>query len=703
MIRSLSIIYIVIIFCISGLPAQNIFWDGKTDQINIADKILILEDAEDKLSIEDVQSESYRMLFKASDKIILNFGFTESAYWLRFDLDNSSEADLLLELGHTHLENVSFYRVEDSLQLSQIKAGYSIPVPAKQIKHHFQVFPLSPGKHQYHVKISPPVQPLPVRIYASSAYEIKTYQQRLVFGFYLGLMFFVILSNLFFYISLRNKLFLFYSAIVLLYISYASTVMDGFIVYFTPGIDLKFWYLTIPTIGVPIQMIYALVFLEIRKWSPKLYKRTTILISYFIIYAIIRFWLPLTAVLALNTIHALISFFGMFYLGYFAGKKGNRLGYYFAMAYLIYFILVLTEATYVQIGKPAYFMELSHVAWATLIEAFVLSFLLSKRFEWERAESEKQKIFAQDKLIEKTRENEKMVREQNVLLEERVEERTKALNDSLENLKNTQAKLIQSEKLASLGELTAGIAHEIQNPLNFVNNFSEISVELCEELNDEIEKMDLPTEKKSEIHELTYDLMENQKKINFHGKRADSIVKGMLQHSRRSSGTKELTDINKLAEEYLRLSYHGHRAKDKSFNTKLITEFDPEVGNINVLPQDFGRVILNLLTNAFYAVSEKAEKQNNGYEPLVTMKTVSHPDSVDIIIQDNGNGIPESIQSKIFQPFFTTKPTGKGTGLGLSLSYEIITSGHGGQISVDSTPGGGTIFKISLPRGNAKI
>ena len=389
-------------------------------------------------------------------------------------------------------------------------------------------------------------------------------------------------------------------------------------------------------------------------------------------------------------------------MGYKVYKNGNRFGLFFALIYIFYFLFVLAEALYINIGKPEYILNFSYSGHATVLEALALAFLLTQRFEWEKSETEKARIEVQQQLIAKTQENEKMVREQNALLEVRVDERTRELNESLENLKQTQAKLIQSEKLASLGELTAGIAHEIQNPLNFVNNFSEISVELCQELNDEIEKLSVATEKKSEIHELTHDLMENQKKINFHGKRADSIVKGMLQHSRRSSGTKELTDINQLADEYLRLSYHGQRAKDKFFNTKLVTEFDPDVGRVNVLPQDFGRVILNLLTNAFYAVSEKAEKKTPGYEPTVIVKTVSHPDNIDIIIQDNGDGIPESVQSKIFQPFFTTKPTGKGTGLGLSLSYEIITAGHGGQISVDSTPGSGTIFKISIPKDTPK-
>jgi len=274
----------------------------------------------------------------------------------------------------------------------------------------------------------------------------------------------------------------------------------------------------------------------------------------------------------------------------------------------------------------------------------------------------------------------------------------KVLETTLDNLKSTQAQLIQSEKMASLGELTAGIAHEIQNPLNFVNNFSEVNEELLSELKGELSKG-----KMDDAVALANNAIENQKKINHHGKRADAIVKGMLQHSRTSSGTKEPTDINTLCDEYLRLSYHGLRAKDKSFNAKFVTNFDPTLGKINVIPQDLGRVILNLINNAFYAVTEKQKQNLNGFEPTVLVSTKGLNDKVEIKVVDNGNGIPDHIKEKIFQPFFTTKPTGQGTGLGLSLSYDIVKA-HGGTLEVNSPPAGragkegvGSEFIIQLP------
>jgi two-component system, NtrC family, sensor kinase len=273
-----------------------------------------------------------------------------------------------------------------------------------------------------------------------------------------------------------------------------------------------------------------------------------------------------------------------------------------------------------------------------------------------------------------------------------IEETNAALTKSLDELKAAQAQLIQSEKMASLGELTAGIAHEIQNPLNFVNNFSEVSKEMIDEMWEEIEKEDL-----EEAKALANDIKGNLEKILHHGKRADAIVKGMLQHSRSSAGVKEPTDINALADEYLRLSYHGLRAKDKSFTADFKTDFDPNLPKINIIPQDIGRVLLNLINNAFYTVNERNKKGEAGYVPTVSITTQLTANSQLLIaVKDNGSGIPEEIKNKVFQPFFTTKPTGEGTGLGLSLSYDIVKA-HGGEIKIETKENEGTTFIIQLP------
>ena len=291
----------------------------------------------------------------------------------------------------------------------------------------------------------------------------------------------------------------------------------------------------------------------------------------------------------------------------------------------------------------------------------------------------------------------KALKAQNEELKKQVNLKTEELYNSLRNLQDTQQQLIQAAKMASLGELTAGIAHEIQNPLNFVNNFSEVSNELVDEMNTEIDKGDL-----KEIKVIAADIKQNLEKINHHGKRADAIVKGMLQHSRSSSGVNELTDINALADEYLRLAYHGLRAKDKSFNAITKTDFDNSIEKINVIPQEIGRVILNLINNAFYALDEKkkssysaAADSEDKYDPTVTVSTKKNNGKIEIRVADNGNGIPQKVLDKIFQPFFTTKPTGQGTGLGLSLSYDIVKA-HGGELKVETKQGEGSEFTILL-------
>lgn len=335
--------------------------------------------------------------------------------------------------------------------------------------------------------------------------------------------------------------------------------------------------------------------------------------------------------------------------------------------------------------------------WFDSAETFAIIWGFGAWFTTRRQRRELAKV--RQKALEEE-ENNKVISAMKAQLEVQVAERTKELQQqkeelevALKELKATQSQLIQSEKMASLGELTAGIAHEIQNPLNFVNNFSEVSNELVDEMKEE-----LASGNTKMAIEISNDLKQNLEKILHHGRRADGIVKGMLQHSRSSSGQKEPTDINALADEYLRLAYHGLRAKDKSFNADMKTDFDESIGKINIVPQDVGRLILNLLTNAFYAVTEKKKKLNGDFQPTVSVATKKSGNRVFITVSDNGNGIPSDLQKKIFQPFFTTKPTGEGTGLGLSLSYDIAKA-HGGEIKVKTEEGVGTEFTIELPVG----
>jgi two-component system, NtrC family, sensor kinase len=329
--------------------------------------------------------------------------------------------------------------------------------------------------------------------------------------------------------------------------------------------------------------------------------------------------------------------------------------------------------------------------WWDVIESICLCWLVLS-YSWillQRFRELQNKIASQ--IIEKEKEKTALIEQKRIELEKTVEDRTAELKLSLENLKSTQHQLIQSEKMASLGELTAGIAHEIQNPLNFVNNFSEVNKELIEEASQAIR-----TGNTSNAIEILSSLKSNEDKIASHGQRADAIVKGMLQHSRTNTGHREPADINALVDEYLRLAYHGIRAKDKSFNVTLQTDYNPSIGKINIVAQDIGRVLLNLYNNAFYAVSEKSKLQIPGYSPTVSVSTDWDKDQVCIVVKDNGTGIPRKVIDKIFQPFYTTKPAGQGTGLGLSLSYDIIKV-HGGELKAETHDSEGAEFLILLP------
>lgn len=428
-----------------------------------------------------------------------------------------------------------------------------------------------------------------------------------------------------------------------------------------------------------------------RNWKNIYWGSTAFAILLFLLFMMIRESRTIVSWLSHIFLLALI------YKGYNSPKLKNARSALnaFLPVTLIYFIIDIITAIDKSFYKTweNYFDVAGIFAFIWMIAMLIISNKQMKAIEKERLKTE-----------EAERVN-KITQELKAGLEIQVSERTaeltaqkEALEQTLSELKATQAQLIQSEKMASLGELTAGIAHEIQNPLNFVNNFSEINTELISEM-----KAALDAGNINEAITLAMDIDDNEKKIIYHGKRADAIVKGMLQHSRSSSGVKEPTNINALCDEYLRLAYHGLRAKDKNFNATMKTDFDNSIGNIKIIPQDIGRVVLNLLTNAFYAVDEKKKNTKGSYEPTVSISTKRIPipgkineAKVEITVTDNGNGIPNEIKNKIFQPFFTTKPTGQGTGLGLSMSYDIITKGHGGQLKVESKEGEGSQFIIIL-------
>lgn len=446
----------------------------------------------------------------------------------------------------------------------------------------------------------------------------------------------------------------------------------------------KIYHVAAAVIG-PLLLVYTLL---IGEWILK-QKNSIITILILILFPISSF---LAHLFDISLPYGIINFFMIFY--FFSIIYSSRKVITWKQLTVIAGMLIpiLSAAVYVFLHKffPLVYQQTEKHIFSFMIlgAPFMLLVYISIRFK----EILKETTDHAHALVKLSEEKKELLSNQNIKLEQLVSIKTSELQQSLDDLKTTQSQLIQSEKMASLGELTAGIAHEIQNPLNFVNNFSEINNELITELLAEIENANY-----DDVKLIANDIRTNEEKINHHGKRADAIVKGMLQHSRTSSGIKEPTNINSLADEYLRLAYHGIRAKDKTFNAIFKTEFDSTIDVVNVVPQDLGRVILNLITNAFYAVNEKKKSATHSdYEPTIIVSTKKDKNKIIISVTDNGKGIPPHIKEKIFQPFFTTKPTGEGTGLGLSLSYDIIKS-HGGEISVESTTDIGTTIIVSLP------
>ena len=412
--------------------AQTIKWQGQDGAMEIGNKVQVLEDPTGKLSFAEVSSPAWQNKFTPSKSINLTLGYTESVFWVKFTFENDMPENLVLEIAQAGLPDCDFYeRINDSSTIVY-KAGSKTSIHDKVIKSSFQVFPLAYGTHDYFIRLTTNSGPIPIRIYTQKVYDEKSLSQKFVYGIYLGLMLFVFLSNLFFFFSLRNYLYLANAFNVIIFICYSMLVVDAFAPYFFRKIDMLFWYTLIPPLGVTIQTIYSVWFLEIKKYNPRLYRFAAGVVAIYCIWFILKFFLPFHIVQPINTLQALLSFFLVGFISIQAGRKGNRFGYYFALTYFAYFLLVLAEAIYINVGRPAYILGFSYSGYATVVEALALSFLLTKRFEWEKEEIERLEKITQSQLLEKTQENERIVRDQNMLLEQKVEERTRELRAAMQ-------------------------------------------------------------------------------------------------------------------------------------------------------------------------------------------------------------------------------------------------------------------------------
>jgi signal transduction histidine kinase len=696
---------------------------------NISDKYWqLLEDPSGKLTINQVSSPAFNLKFHGNTTLTKGYNYNITNYWLRYRLKNM----LSYPVKVTIPEGVAYawlYIPAANGKWTVEETGRAVPWSQRSgLKRITQfVVDLQPGQELmlyehdiFDFNLYKP-QNFQFTIGFADAVINKNYinndayyYQNLLSALIIGILLLAAMVNIFFYRVVREKLYLYFSLfLVFAALYYLARSTDIELIREHPYAD--YYLISVFLIGWFFSLMHFIRhFLSSRSKTPK-WDKFLVLLSFLQIIAWSNRWyLPQTLSFNLYTIITLVTgaiiytympFIFATLLFYIPKSKGpDRVGIYALLPVFAWYTIGYTFAfvsqelfrfyktpytkLFLWIESSRFIVEFFCFFWLVI----VFSWILIKRFQamqqgLVQAELDNERL-AKEKEIERSQ----LIEKQKDELEVQVANRTAELKQSLNELKTTQSQLIQSEKMASLGELTAGIAHEIQNPLNFVNNFSEVNIELITEMETELE-----SGTKEEVVEILEDIKQNLEKISHHGKRADSIVKGMLQHSRASSNIKEPTDINKLADEYLRLTYHGLRAKDKSFNAELITHFADNLPKVNVVPQDIGRALLNLFTNAFYAVHQKQKKAAGNYKPTVTLSTGFIDAHIFISVKDNGDGISESIREKIMQPFFTTKPTGEGTGLGLSLTYEIIVNGHGGTIEVDSKEGEFTEFIIKLP------
>ncbi len=687
-----AILYICPVYAQSHLPEV---YEVKVDT-SLTQKLnwpyaQLLEDTTGKLTIDDVSAMPLSGKFHQNNTDKTGLNKRVKFYWQRFDLRNVTDRSVRIVIP-ARAPRTDFYMQLHGGKWKKQTSGWQVDYKHRdgfkdEMYVYYELIPGQEAVFYEHTKVSlEPAGPKSIGI-SIGFYDpfvkvnyIKTGEHffgAVKYSFLFGFMVLAAVINLIFYFLVKDRLYL-YFAIVVLVLGFMWWLPEINDIFFGDWPYFKYTHLLLLCLFTFFLWHLINRFFEFYLHFPRLSKWMTALNALATMAQVLNFF-QITVVLSLWVL-------GIYYIllvvivvvCLFNTKTASRQRTIVIMPFILFIVLAIAfNFLFARFGIRIFGPDKLFIAAMCCMVAAFLWILL-------------------DRLLTTIRQGEtarlKLVEEQNVLLEAKVTERTIELSTSLESLKSAQRQLIQAEKMASLGELTAGIAHEIQNPLNFINNFSEVNTELIEEMNAEL--------KTGNIEEgilIASDIEVNMKKINSHGKRADAIVKGMLAHSRTSTGAKELTDINTLADEYLRLTYHGLRAKDKTFNAELETHFDKDIPKISIIPQDIGRVLLNLLNNAFYAVHQQQKAAGGDYRPLVSVTTAFAGDHVKVTVADNGVGIPPAKMEKIMQPFFTTKPTGEGTGLGLSLSYDIITNSHNGNIGAESMPGEGSKFWFTLP------
>jgi signal transduction histidine kinase len=650
--------FVFFLLNVSGVYAQSVVSLNDAGSWKAIGKHTAFLRASGNLDIQQVLSPDMQKQFEPYQQDNPNFGSIDDAIWLRFTVKQNIDKDFYLQVGSAYIDSIALYAINDGQVQELQESGDNYVFSQRPVKVTTFLFPLhlqQGNELTYFLRLKTR-QPFffALRVGTLLAFMEDTHKQDFIQGIYLGCMLLILFYNLFLFFSTREKLYLYYVVYVVSITWFMSTIYQYVFEFLWPGNPIINQYAVASSAATIVTAtIFTREFLHTKLKAPRLHT-----LSWgFTALGFLAFVLVFTPfkIQALMLAQAGILLAAIFFLitGIVVYRKNYRPAKYYLVAWIFLiagFIAAIMET--VNILPVMYYINAMQIGSA--IEVTLLSLALAYRINVYKQEKEE----AQEKALLVAKENADLVLQQNILLEQNVAQRTRELTNSLQNLKAAQSQLIQSEKMASLGELTAGIAHEIQNPLNFVNNFSDINNELLVEMNEEIEKGNL-----DEVKAIAKNVLENEKKINNHGRRADAIVKGMLQHSRTNTGQKEPTDINALCDEYLRLAYHGLKAKDEilsagkaGFNASFHFEPDISLPKVNVVSQDIGRVLLNLISNAFQAV--------NGYgeNPMVTVTTRKGNNFIEIKVADTGPGLPDAIMDKIFQPFFTTKPAGRERG-----------------------------------------
>jgi two-component system, NtrC family, sensor kinase len=683
--KHISIFFYLILYC-SVCFAQSIVFTEARQSVSVAEySTVLVEKTDQTISIDSLLKHSGRYSFVPAQQTLADEPANRMR-WFRFEVQSSAQSQLHLASDLRLLTPITLYLVEGNQLIERHRLG---PDPNDKVwssssPRSSRVLPLqlNPSR-RYTLYWHSASLPSSVRLVTSEqlASLFKSYD--LFWGLYFGLVLLIILYNLLLYIQLRDFDHLTYAGWVGLLGVNFGTVFG----YFSEWIPNYFFlfdrnFLAISNLSAVLHILFALLFLQVRQRSQTLFRVGLVVIGFLLLGALFSVFLKINntqSTVLFSLIGGVLDLVISVLAALVAIRQGFRPAWFFLVGILLIWVGIVIS--YSPLPLPYNFWRVQSIPLASMAEIIVFTLGLSYKVNLLKKQREKaiheQLVLAQQ--------NQQLIEHQKSTLERLVDERTSELRAS-------QALLVQKEKLASLGELTAGIAHEIQNPLNFVNNFSEVSTELVEELKEEVQ-----AGRTDDVVAIANDLTRNLMIITQHGKRADAIVRGMLEHSRISSGEKQPTDLNQLAKEHLRMAFQGKRAKDMIFDCRLETNFAADLPIISVVSQDIGRVLLNLYNNALYAVHQKRQLPGATFEPTVWVSTQINQSAIVIEVRDNGMGIPASIQPKIFHPFFTTKPAGEGTGLGLSLSYDIITNAHGGQLTVESQEGKGTAFLIRLP------